>query len=184
MAEKAKKKKSRKEVNLIQWHYDNGDIGAVLEGKTGYFHPVTLKSESEKDKEYEWLEKQKKTEKLTIKAKDPYELPVGISAYIDQYQKDTAWGAEQRRAAFSEFTKMIRANGQKGTQQFIVKLTALILSGYWLRQALEISDITASYPIDNIDAAMYACVTKCEDMDSLTALKKICGSIMVSTGRR
>lgn len=183
MAEKAKKKKSCKKVKLIQWHYDNGDIGAVLKGETEYFHPVTLKSESEKDKEYEWLKKQEKAEKLTIKIKDPYELPVGISVYMDQYQENTAWGIEQRKDALSEFMKMIRADGKKGVQQFIVKLTALTLSSYWLRQALEMSDIIDAYPIDNIDAAMYACVTKCEDMDSLTALKKICGSIMVSTAK-
>lgn len=183
MAEKAKKKKSCKKVKLIQWHYDNGDIGAVLKGGKEYFHPVTLKSESEQDKEDEWLKKQEKAGKLTIKDKDLYELPVGISVYVDQYQNDNIWDIERRRDALSEFMKMVRANGNEKTKSFIAKLAAIILSSYWIRGALEISDIIDAYPIDNIDAAMYACVTKCEDIDSFTALKKICGSIMVSTAK-
>ena len=184
MAEKEKKKakeKSYKKVKLIQWHYENGDIGAVLKEGKGYFHAVILTSDSAVNKEIEWLSGQEEKGKLKIKGKKFYELPIGISTYIDQYEKDDSWGMDQRRAALEEFKKMIRANRDQDAQKLITKLTAMVLSSYWIRQAMEIPDIHDTYPVDGLDASLYACITKCENPDSLPALKKICRSIMIST---
>lgn len=181
MAEKEKqrekKKKPCKKMKLIQWRYDNGDIGAVLKGKREYFYPVTLESDLAINKKNEWLDHQVEKGKLKIEKTKELNLPAGVS---NGYREEGFQSIEQQKAAFSDFMKMMRADGSENASVFMVNLTAMILSSYWLQKAMKIMDILNTYPLDSTETSFYASITE-RSGDTMVALRKICRSLMVST---
>ena len=191
MGKEAKEKKARgkKKYDFVYWKYDGGQIGSFL---TEEYDPIMpsldckrtdfFKKEMKPNKHNKILmEELAQSKKIKIRDCVQLKLPIDGTSYLSKGKKKTKLDIDE---CYKEFAKMFSPEKGPKAQVFIVKLLAVVLSSYFIRNALRQKDVLNMYPLLNASAALCAAIRNCGSDDAIYALRILCHSLMVSTTKK